>query len=56
MLVATHGYNLKDEYLLLRSLLERRVESVSLNGHDHSGYTKAEPMTAMNLRQSSTGM
>jgi LacI family transcriptional regulator len=36
MLVATHGYDLKDEYLLLRSLLEHRVEGVALIGHDHS--------------------
>lgn len=39
MLVATHGYDLKDEYLLLRSLLEHRVEGVALIGHDHSDDT-----------------
>lgn len=39
MLVATHGYDLNDEYLLLRSLLEHRVEGVALIGHDHSDDT-----------------
>lgn len=39
MLVATHGYDLKDEYLLLRSMLEYRVEGVALIGHDHSDDT-----------------
>ncbi len=39
MLVTTHGYDLKDEYLLLRSLLEHRVEGVALIGHDHSDET-----------------
>lgn len=36
MLVTTHGYDLNDEYALLRSLLEHRVEGVALIGHDHS--------------------
>lgn len=39
MLVATHGYDLKDEYLLLRSLLEHRIEGVALIGQDHSDDT-----------------
>lgn len=39
MLVATHGYDLNDEYTLLRSLLEHRVEGVALIGHDHSDET-----------------
>jgi LacI family transcriptional regulator len=36
MLVATHGYDLNDEYALLRSLLEHRIEGVALIGDDHS--------------------
>ena len=39
MLVATNGYDLDDEYTLLRSLLEHRVEGVALIGHDHSKET-----------------
>ena len=39
MLVATNGYDLNDEYTLLRSLLEHRVEGVALIGHDHSEET-----------------
>lgn len=39
MLVTTNGYDLNDEYTLLRSLLEHRVEGVALIGHDHSDET-----------------
>ena len=39
MLVATHGYDLDQEYRLLRSLLEHRVEGIGLIGLDHNEET-----------------
>ncbi|MEX3008958.1 LacI family DNA-binding transcriptional regulator [Hoeflea sp. TYP-13] len=44
MLVATHGYDLKEEHKLLRSLLEHRIEGIGLIGLDHedSTYTLLE--------------
>ena len=36
LLLATHGYDLKTEYLVLRKLLEHRVDGVALIGLDHS--------------------
>lgn len=39
MLVATHGYDLRLEYELLRSLLEHRVEGIGLIGLDHRDET-----------------
>ncbi len=39
MLVATHGYDLKAEHKLLRSLLEHRIEGIALIGLDHEETT-----------------
>ena len=39
LLLATHDYNLKSEYNLLRKLLEHRVDGVALVGLDHSDDT-----------------
>ena len=35
LLIAAHGYDLKEEVALLRSLLEHRVDGVALVGFDH---------------------
>lgn len=35
LLIAAHGYDLKEEIALLRSLLEHRVDGVALVGFDH---------------------
>jgi LacI family transcriptional regulator len=47
MLVTTHGYDLNEEYRLLRSLLEHRVEGIGLIGLDH----RAETYAVMDLRE-----
>ncbi len=53
MLVATHGYDLKREHMLLRSLLEHRIEAIGLIGLDHQDATytlldrRATPAIAM---------
>ena len=39
LLLATHGYNLKVEYQVLRKLLEHRVDAIALIGLDHSADT-----------------
>ncbi|MCP5087401.1 MAG: substrate-binding domain-containing protein [Rhodobacteraceae bacterium] len=39
MLVTTHGYDLKSEYQLLRSLLSHRVEGIALIGLEHNAET-----------------
>jgi LacI family transcriptional regulator len=39
LLLATHGYDLKTEYQVLRKLLEHRVDGVALIGLDHSDDT-----------------
>ncbi|WP_232829492.1 LacI family DNA-binding transcriptional regulator [Tropicimonas sp. IMCC34043] len=39
VLLATHGYDLKTEYNVLRKLLEHRVDGVALIGLDHSADT-----------------
>lgn len=39
LLLATHGYDLKVEYRVLRKLLEHRVDGVALIGLDHSDDT-----------------
>ena len=36
LLLATHGYDLKAEYQVLRKLLEHRVDGIALIGLDHS--------------------
>lgn len=36
LLLATHGYDLKVEYQVLRKLLEHRVDGIALIGFDHS--------------------
>ncbi len=36
LLIAAHGYDLGEEFKLLRSLLEHRVDGVALVGFDHS--------------------
>ncbi len=36
LLLATHGYDLKAEYQVLRKLLEHRVDGIALIGFDHS--------------------
>jgi len=39
ILIATHGYNLSQEYTVLRKLLEHRVDGVALIGLDHTEAT-----------------
>ena len=39
LLLATHGYDLKAEYQVLRKLLEHRVDGIALIGLDHSDDT-----------------
>jgi LacI family transcriptional regulator len=39
LLLATHGYDLKVEYQVLRKLLEHRVDGIALIGLDHSDDT-----------------
>ncbi|TYB83614.1 LacI family DNA-binding transcriptional regulator [Oceaniovalibus sp. ACAM 378] len=39
VLLATHGYDLKVEYQVLRKLLEHRVDGIALVGLDHSADT-----------------
>lgn len=40
VLLATHGYDLDEEYNLLRKLLEHRIEGVALIGVEHSQETR----------------
>ncbi len=39
ILIASHGYDLEQEYAVLRKFLEHRVDGLALIGHDHSEET-----------------
>lgn len=46
MLIAAHGYDLKQEVAIVRSLLERRIDGIALIGLDHD----AVPLNMLKLR------